>query len=610
MNESAEETKVEWREWGEEAFAEAQEADEPILLSLSATWCSWCHEMDRKAYSNPMVAANVNDSFVPIRVDIDRQPRIRERYNVGGFPSTVFITPEGELLTGATYLGIDGMRQVVQRVRDLWTHKGRDASKIPRSLREDPPAGDLSPEIERLVTGQLGDKFDNQFGGWGDSEKFPLPRTIEFALKREQEQALGTLEAVRQYLLDDYDGGFFRFAEGRDWSDIHHEKLLSSNAALVRAFANAYLYTGNEEYRDPAERTIEYLTTTLWNGEAFAGSQAPGDSPDLETDESPDSETGEDTDSQSYYALAPTERETADPPAVDPTAFADWNAMAVDALLSFYAYTDDERARTYAERALEYLLDELVEEGVVSHFDAEESETGLLADHAHLLNALTTAQQVVGGDEYLDAAREVADHALLELRENKDGEGGDGAEGSEDAEVGDKVGNDEVGNDEVGNDEVGGAFVDGPREGQGLLDRPLQPLDHNAEIADALADLALLTGEDHYRVAAEDAIAAFADAADRFGVQVAAYATAAARLCRDPLVIAVADEAGSDLHRAALRIADHEKVVIPDATEATIPDVAGKEYERGSAYVVVDGEPSEPATTPEELSERVAELTA
>jgi uncharacterized protein YyaL (SSP411 family) len=573
MNESAEETKVEWREWGEAAFEEAQEADRPVLLSLSATWCAWCHEMDREAYSNPMVAANVNDSFVPVRVDVDRQPRVRERYNVGGFPSTVFTTPEGELLTGATYLGVDGMRQVVQRVRDLWTHKGRDAAQIPRSLREDPPAGELSPEIERLVAGQLGDKFDDGYGGWGDSEKFPLPRTVEFALKREREQALGTLSAVSQHLLDPYDGGFFRFAENRDWSGVHHEKLLSTNAALVRAFANAYLYTGDDTYRDPAERTVEYLTTTLWTGDHFAGSQAPGAS-------------DEDPDLSEYYGVEPTDREAADSPAVAPTAFADGNAMAADALLTVSAYTDDATARTYAERALDYVLDELVEDGEVRHFrdadegddtaDADESESGLLADHAHLVSALTTARQVLGDETYLDAAREVADYAL----------------------------------DEPADDESS-AFLDGHREGPGLLDRPLRPLDHNAEMADALTDLALLTGEDRYRAAAEGAVEAFADAADRFGVQVAAYATAAARLCRDPLVIEVADAAGSDLHRAALRVADHEKVVIPEvgAVEGAGVGTEDVAYERGSAYVVVDGERSGPVETPAALSERVAELT-
>lgn len=547
MDDSAEQTKVEWREWGPDAFAEAQAEDKPLLLSLSATWCSWCHKMDREAYSNPMVAANLNDSFVPVRVDIDRQPRVRERYNMGGFPSTVFTTPEGELLTGATYLETDGMRQTVERIRDLWTHKGREAARVPRSLREKPPEGEVTEEIERLVGGQLDEKYDADFGGWGDSQKFPLPRTIEFALKRENQQARSTLAAVQNSLLDDYDGGFFRFAEGRDWSDVHYEKLLSTNAALVRAFAEGYLYTGEEEYHDAAKQTVEYLTTTLWNDEkdAFAGSQAPG---------------------EDYYERSPSDREDAESPPVDQTVFADWNAMAVDALLTFHAYTDDERARTYAERALDSILAELVEDGEVTHFEADSeteaaSEAGLLADHANLLAALTTAHQVLGGDRYLDSARKIADHAIESLQ--LDGE----------------------------------AFVDGPDSGSGMLDKPMRPLDDNAEMASALVDLAVLTDDDGYQNAAENALAAFAGAADRFGVQVAGYATAAARVCQPPLTIEVADVAGSDLHRAALRMADHEKVVVPAAT--------GEDVETGTAYVVRDGDRSEPATTPEELSSLV-----
>lgn len=93
-------TRVEWREWGQAAFDEAAAADIPVLLSLTATWCDHCHEMDAETYAEPRIAANINDSFVPIRVDVDRQPRVRDRYNMGGFPSTVFLAPNGEVLTG------------------------------------------------------------------------------------------------------------------------------------------------------------------------------------------------------------------------------------------------------------------------------------------------------------------------------------------------------------------------------------------------------------------------------------------------------------------------------------------------------------------------------
>ena len=541
-------THVEWREWGQAAFDEAQASGKPVLLSLSATWCASCHEMDTETYAEPRIAANVNDGFVPVRVDVDRHPRVRERYNMGGFPTTAFLTPEGKLLTGAMYLGPDGMRQVLDRVREMWDAKGSEAGRVPRALAgNETPAGEVTPAIEEHLAGQLGEKYDPQFAGWGSDAKFPMPRTVEFALKRERDQALRTLDAVRDHLLDDVAGGFFRYAGTRDWSDVHHEKLVDANAALVRAFANAYLYTGDEAYREPAARTVDYLTDDLWTGLAVGGSQGPAEG-------------------REYYLLDADERAETRKPRTDLTVFAGGNALVADALLIYHAYTDDEHAREYAERVLDTLRTDLIgregdDEGVVTHFVAgdEVGESLLLEDHARVVAAYCRAQQVLG--EGLDVARAVADTAIDELFDD-------------------------------------GSFRDGPAEGPGMLDKPLRPIDANVEMADALLDLAVLADDERYRDVAHDTVAAFAGAADRIGVQVAGYGGVAARLCRDPLVVAVADDVGSDLHRAALRIADHEKVVVPDAT--------GDDYEAGTAYLL-DGETVHPAETPEELMTTVAE---
>lgn len=545
MNESAEETRVEWREWGAAAFEKAAERDVPVLVALMTSWSDWCRQMDERTYAEPRIAANVNDDFVPVRVDADERPRVRERYNMGGFPSTVFVTPEGDHIAGATFLDTEGFRQVLQRVRETWAEQGEDAGQAPRALQGgEPPAGTVDGDIEALLAGQLGDKFDAEHGGWGRSEKFPLPATVAFALKREREQALRTLDAIRRNLADDIDGGFFRFAHERDWSDPQREKVLSENASLLRAFAYAYLHTGSEEYRDPAEDTIDYLTGTLWTGDAFGGSQVAGD----------------------YFDQPESERSTHEEPPVDETAYANLNALAADALLSYAAYTDDERAKRYGERALDYLADNLVEDGVVSHYDAADvadDATGapdkLLTDHAQVAQAFATGAQVVDGD-YLELAREVADVAIDDLQN------------------------------------ATGAFRDGPTGGAGLLDQPLRPIDDTAIMADALVDLHHLTREARYHDAAADAVGAFAGAADRMGVQVAAYGTAAARVTQHPLVIEVSDEAGSDLHRAALRMADHEKVVVPDAEGG----------EPGTAWLVDADGTSEAVDSPEALADLVA----
>ncbi len=94
--------EIRWREWGEEAFAEAKQQDKPILLSLSAVWCHWCHVMDETSYSDPGVISYINEHYIPVRVDNDQRPDINARYNMGGWPTTAFLTPDGELMTGGT----------------------------------------------------------------------------------------------------------------------------------------------------------------------------------------------------------------------------------------------------------------------------------------------------------------------------------------------------------------------------------------------------------------------------------------------------------------------------------------------------------------------------
>ncbi|CAI49351.1 YyaL family protein [Natronomonas pharaonis DSM 2160] len=527
-------TLVDWHAWGEEPFARADREKTPILCSLTAPWCDWCHRMDEEVYSDPKLAANIGESFIPVRVNVDEHPRVRERYNMGGFPTTVFLTPDGEVLSGATYLGRDGFRQVLDSVRESWDAKGGAAGRVPRSLSDDDrPAGEVTAAIEAHMVEQVAASFDDEFGGWGTGAKFPLPRTVSFALKRDRERATRTLEAIRTHLLDTYDGGFYRFAETRSWGEPHREKLVDENAALVSTFAHGYLYTGEEAYLQSAERTVDYLTTTAWAGEAFAGSQAASD----------------------YYTLEPTERENAEPPHVDETVFADRNGMAAEALFEIAALTDDDSPARYAERALDHVLETLVDDGHVSHFADDASETGLLADHARLLAGLTTAAQVTGPDGWLEPARAIADDAIDRLKT------------------------------------ADGSFRDGDPTGAGLLGRPLYPLETNAEFADALLDLWGLTGDDRYMTAATDAIAAFAGAYERMGVEVAQYATAAARAHYDPVVVRT-PPAGSDLHRAALRIADHEKVVVPE--------------DRETAVVVRSGETSAPAEAPDELLDRAA----
>jgi len=568
-------THVEWREWGPAPFEEARATDRPVLLALTATWCDSCHEMDAETYGEPRIAANVNDGFVPVRVDVDRHPRVRERYNMGGFPSTVFCTPSGKVITGATYLAPDGMRQVLDSVRDVWTDRGEDAGRIPRALAGEPtPAGPVDERIESHLAGQLDEKWDPRFAGWGTDAKFPLPRTIEFALKRAREKGIETLGVIGESLYDADEGGFYRYAEGRDWTDPHTEKVLDANAALVRAFANGYLYTGDESLLDPAFGTQQFLIDHLWNGAAFGGSVAPAEDADDDADGESNGNGG--------IAGGTADGTTEFGPRRDLTAYAGGNALIAEALLTLAAYTDDETAREYATRVLEELEAEYVaSDGTVAHVNSGDPRL-LLEDHARVVAAFTRARQVLGPNALAteraptEVAQVVADRAIDELQEPD------------------------------------GAFRDGPEEGVGLLDEPLRPLDGGVEMAEALLDLSAVLAAERtdsrseddanprrYVDAAHAGIAAFAGAWDRIGIQVAGYGSVAARLTRSDLVVSVGGSAGSDLHRAALRVADHEAVVVPDA-----PDVAD------GVAVASRGDERREATTPDELMASVAALTS
>ncbi|MFB6082430.1 MAG: DUF255 domain-containing protein [Halanaeroarchaeum sp.] len=530
--------KVEWREWGAAAFEEARADDTPVLLSITAAWCGWCQTMDATTYADPGIAAMVNHDFVPVRADADRYPRVRDRYNVGGFPSTIFLTPDGHLVAAASFLEDEQLRQMLTSITDRWEEEGDDLGRLPHTLRDgDPPEGPVTADIERYINGQVDAQFDDEYAGWGTEAKFPLPVTVEFALKRHQETATDTLDAIRDHLFDPVDGGFFRHAGARDWSDPTREKLLDVNAGLLRAFAHAYLVTGDPGYRDVAARTVGYLADTLWTGDGFATSQLPGE----------------------YFELSPSDRRRAEAPPTDGTVYAGPTAQAADALTWFVAYTDDETASDLATSTLDLLEREFVDDGVVAHTPGEAEEI-ILAAQAPVVEAFASAAQVLDSS-YAETAAAVAEATIDHLRTDT------------------------------------GAFRDGPAAGPALLDRPLYPIDDNARIADALVDLHHLTGEDRYLDGATEVVGAFAGAADQMGPQVAGYGTVASRVVRHPLVVAVGTAPGADLHRAALRMADHEKVVVPESDGV----------DEGCAALLTPDGPVGEARSPEELASLVVE---
>jgi uncharacterized protein YyaL (SSP411 family) len=281
------ENPVDWRPWGEEAFALARETGRPLLVSIGYSSCHWCHVMERESFEDAAAAADMNELFVCVKVDREERPDVDSVYmdavvsltGQGGWPLTVFLTPDGEPFFGGTYFppeprhGLPAFRQVLRAVADAYRERSEDvaaqAEALVGALRQ---AAEREPSREPLHDGLLVEaedvllrQLDPRSGGFGHAPKFPPASALEFLLRR------GQLDAVRLTLdgmaaggmYDLVGGGFHRYSVDSDWLVPHFEKMLYDNALLVPPYLHAWLVTGEERYRDVAERTLDYMVREL-----------------------------------------------------------------------------------------------------------------------------------------------------------------------------------------------------------------------------------------------------------------------------------------------------------------------------------------------------------
>src|SRR5437773_63575 len=206
--------EIKWREWGEDAFREAKETGKPVLLSLSAVWCHWCHVMDETSYSDEGVISFVNEHFIPVRVDNDQRPDVNARYNMGGWPTTAFLTPEGEILAGATYVPPDQMKDLLPKVNVHWqSNRLEIAGKAAelRQRRQTATSGERGDLSERIFDDNLRsviENYDLLYGGFGETSKFPHSDAYAETARR----TIGYLE----WKLRDRERGFFYGSQDAD----------------------------------------------------------------------------------------------------------------------------------------------------------------------------------------------------------------------------------------------------------------------------------------------------------------------------------------------------------------------------------------------------------
>ena len=557
--------EIKWRTWGDGAFAEARDQGKPVLLAISAVWCHWCHVMDETSYSIPEIIEIINDRYIPVRVDNDERPDVNRRYNMGGWPSTVFLTPEGEIIHGATYVPPDQMWQAVNGVNEVWTTKREEITARVSELREQEakerkPATDgatarkseLSADIVDTVAALVRGQYDPQFGGFGRSPKFPQVRLLRFLLDEYRRHGYPDVAHMLHKTLaamaasgmhDKIEGGFFRYATTREWEFPHYEKMLEDNSELLAAYAEAHRTFPQAGYDRVVRDVVRWMDTVLWREDvnAFAGSQ--------DADEV-------------YYELDAPGRAKHGAPFVDKTLYTGWNALAISAYLAAADVLDDPRLRERGTLVLKTIATRMWDptEGL-AHFDRGEGPRvrDLLGDLAAVLTAQLDAYETGEHPIGIVGAQRVATRMHERLM-----------------------------------DAEGGGFFDAPaREEPGRVALREKPIEENAMAADALLRLAALTGDERWRETAVRTLRSFVGSYRGWGQFASSYANAMARALTEPLTITVVgptdDPTAAALWNAARSVDDPARStqrIVPARDGARLEQL-GFPPDRTAAYVCV-----------------------
>ena len=523
MNRLAEETSpyllqhadnpVDWYPWGEEALGRAKSENKPVLLSVGYAACHWCHVMEHESFEDEATATRMNELFVNVKVDREERPDLDALYmdavvaltGHGGWPMTVFLTPEGEPFYGGTYFppeprhGLPSFRQILDAVAEAYRERPSDVARTARQLVEAIRAGsEARPSTDPLTESILGEAtrslrqiFDPSWGGFGSAPKFPPASALELLMRRgELDMVTQTLDAMAAGgMFDLVGGGFHRYSVDERWLVPHFEKMLYDNALLVTSYLHGWLVSGRERYREIVEETVEYMLRDLALPEgAFASSQ------DADTDGVEGltyTWTPEEVGAEVAPLLEPFEhgrsiirgelsaetrarllavRSERPQPGRDDKAIASWNGLALAALAEAGRRLDRTDWVDAARRLAAFLLGPLSSDGRLyrSYRAGRASGTGYLDDYANVAHGLYELHVATGELRWLEEVRRLA---LLAL--------------------------------ELFADEERGGFFMAPSDGEQLVARTKDLDDNpipsgNSMLAYVLLQLARIYGEDEF----------------------------------------------------------------------------------------------------------------
>jgi uncharacterized protein len=594
------ENPVEWYPWGDEALAKARQEDKPILLSVGYAACHWCHVMAHESFEDPVTAALMNERFVNVKVDREERPDVDGIYmdsvvamtGHGGWPLTVFLTPDGEPFLGGTYFppeprhGMPAFQQVLVAVSELYRDRREDVTRRTQVLVEAlqqaagsaPSAEPLTESLLLRAVRRLDELHDPEWGGFGRAPKFPPASALELLLRRrEADVAVKTLDAMALGgMYDLVGGGFHRYSVDEHWLVPHFEKMLYDNALLVPAYLHGWLVTGRERYREVVEETVEYLLRDLrLPGGGFASSQdadtdgiegltymwAPGEgAPEelLEPFEDGRFVLRGSLDPETRARLLEL-RSRRPQPGLDDKAIASWNGLALAALaesgrrLGRAEWVDE--ARELAAFLLGALSDD---RGRLyrSLRDGRTSGTGFLDDYANVAHGLYELHVATGELRWLEEARRLA---LLAV--------------------------------ELFADVANGGFFLAPSDGEQLVARRKELYDHpvpsgNSMLAYVLLRLARIYGDDELERGAVGVLRLLGEGMARGPTEFAWALNALDLYLATPKEIAVVGPPHSEVARAALEPFDPNAVVAFGPAEG-VPLLEGKDYVDGRPAVYV-----------------------
>ncbi|MFK0122118.1 thioredoxin domain-containing protein [Streptomyces nigra] len=656
---------VDWWPWSEEAFEEARRSDRPLLLSVGYSSCHWCHVMAHESFEDEATADFLNAHFVNVKVDREERPDVDAVYmeavqaatGQGGWPMTVFLTPEAEPFYFGTYFppaprhGMPSFRQVLEGVRSAWTDRRDEVAEVAGKIVRDLAGRDISyggteaPGEQELAQALLGltREYDPQRGGFGGAPKFPPSMVIEFLLRHHArtgaegalQMAQDTCERMaRGGIYDQLGGGFARYSVDRDWVVPHFEKMLYDNALLCRVYAHLWRATGSDLARRVALETADFMVRELRTEQGGFASALDADS---------DDGTGRHVEG-AYYVWTPGQLRE---------ALGDDDA---ELAARYFGVTEE---GTFEEGASVLQLpqrDEVFEAGrvasvrqrllerrasrpapgrddkVVAAWNglaiAALAETGAYFDRPDLVEAAVGAADLLVRVHFDDQARLT--------RTSKDGRAGANAGVLEDyGDVAEgflalaSVTGEGVWLDFAGFlldhvlarfvDEESGALYDTAADAERLIRRPQDPTDNAvpsgwSAAAGALLGYAAHTGSEPHRRAAERALGVVKALGPRVPRFIGWGLAVAEALLDGPREVAVvgpslSDEATKTLHRTALLGTAPGAVVAVGAAESDeFPLLADRPLQQGApaAYVCRNFTCDAPTTDPERLREALS----